>query len=907
MNTTNTFGGWLRQRRKERGLTLDELADRISYSSITLVKIEAGERRPSRQVALSLAEEFDIPADEREAFTVFARTGGASPGTYSSLAEIDEVAARAPWRATHRHKTNLPSMLTPLIGRQQDERTVRDMLLQSRVRLLTLTGPPGIGKTRLSLQVAAGLVGHSQFEDGIYFIELAPISEPDLVLATVARTLGLEEMRSQSIEETLVNYVQQRRLLLVIDNFEQVLDAAPHVVKMLESSPWSKALVTSREALHVRGERRFPVSPLLLPDLNRLPPADALGGYSAVELFVERAQAVAPGFALVDANSEDVAAVCAGLEGLPLAIELAAARVDHLSPHQIRDALHSRLTLLTGGARDLPARQRTLGAAIEWSYELLGEGQQKLFRRLAVFVGGRTTEAVEAVCVGDDRRQTTDDVTSVVPSVDTIHALESLVDKSLLREESVVGYTPSEARYMMLEMIREYALEQLEENGESNLIRERHADYFLRLAEEGDAHLRGPKQLAWLNRLEIEHDNIRAALRWALERNAIDIGLRLVGALRMFWTQHSHFTEGLQWAKAILAMPGAEAHTATRAKALWSAGGVAWIQGDYEARPLLEESVEIWREVGDKRGLAYSVQHLGMEMLQEGQPEVARPLVAESVALFREIGHRLGLILSLASLWMITIAQDDPGAQSSPARRKEQRALLEESIQVARELGDNWGMALALRNLAWADIREGNYAAARPRLNESLALQGEVGAKHEVAPILADLAELAQLEGNYEEAMELYQRSLDLYKDYADKRGVVIIMAGIGGVALLMGDIQNAREVLSEALQLAKELGGVRHSMAVLEVTGCLEAALGQPARAAVLLSAAQARYRPFAFSRPASARVEFNSYLESARAQLDEVAWRQAWAQGEAMSLEEALQFASESLDGRWTMDDGR
>jgi predicted ATPase len=676
-------------------------------------------------------------------------------------------------------------------------------------------------------------------------------------------------------------------LLLVLDNFEQVLDAAPHVVKLLEAGPWSKVLVTSREPLHVSGERRFPVPPLLLPDPKQLPPVEALADYSAIELFVERAQAVAPGFSLIERNSHDVAAVCVGLEGLPLAIELAAARANRLTPHQIRSALHSRLKLLTGGQRDLPARHRTLRAAVEWSYDLLSEEEQKLFRRLSVFVGGRTAEAAEAVCDAEGDLQ-----------IDVLIGLESLVDKSLLHRESAGEHPPAATRFVMLEMIREYALERLEEHAESSRMRERHAGFFLQLAESAEPHLRGHSQINWLNRLEMDHDNIRAALRWTLESNATDVGLRLVGALRWFWTQRSLFTEGLQWAKAILAMPAAQARTRGRAKALWAAGVLAWIQGDPAARPLLEESAEIWREIGDNQGLAYAVQHLGIAMLQEGQPDVAHSLVAESVTLFRDAGDKPGLTLSLPALWMISMALNDPATHSSPTEHDDHLLLLEEAIQLSREIEDKWSLALALRNRAWVAIRQGHHAAARPLLQESLDLQVEMGTKHEVAPILADLAQLAQLEGNLDEAMHLYERSLNLYKDCAEMRGVVSSMTSIGEVALLMGNIEHAREILSDALQMARKLESPRHSIAVLEALGRLMAALGRPTRASVLLAAAQASYKPYALSRPAAVRFEYNGYLESARAMSDKAAWQQAWAMGEAMSIEEALRFASESLD---------
>ena len=887
MNNTTTFGGWLRQRRKERGLTLDELADRISCSRITLIKIEVGERRPSHQLAQLLAEQFNIPLDEREAFAIFARTGGPPIVADSPSLPLDAVAVRAPWRAAHLHRTNMPSKLTRLIGREQDEVAVRGLLLQSKVRLLTLTGPPGIGKTRLALQAASGLLGESRFEDGVFLVELALVSDPDFVLPTIAQTLGLKEIGSQSIEETLMIYVRQRRLLLVLDNVEQVLDAAPRVVKLLESSPWSKALVTSRQALHVTGERRFPVPPLELPDPKQLPSVEALAAYSAVELFVERAQAVAPRFALVEANREDVAAVCWGLEGLPLAIELAAARADHLTPHQIRNALHRRLSVLIDGARDVPPRHRTLEAAIAWSYDLLNEGEKKLFRRVAVFVGGRTVEAVDAVCNswGD-------------LEIDTLAGLESLVDKNLLRQETLGAPHVVEARFVMLEMIREFALDRLEENAEAQAMRDLHADYYVRLLEEAESELHGPEQISWLDRLEMEHDNIRASLRWVLESNAAELGLRMVGSLRWFWTLRSHVTEGLRWADAVLSMHDQEARSPALAKALWSTGALAWLQGAPEARPLLEQSVAIWREIGDKQGLGHSLLLLGISVMREGQPQAARALVSESVEALRTAGDRQGLTLALGATSTIKLASEDIGPNSPGREQSEHRAMLEEAVQLAKEAGDKWSLALVLRNLGWLAMRQGDNAAARPLLEESMSLQEEMGTRHEVATTLRDLAQVAESDGNLGEALALYERSFKIYRDCGDKHGIANSMTCIGEVAVGLGNTKLAADVLLEALQTAKELGSARHSIAIVEATGWLMAALGQPTRAGMLLSAAQAQKKAHTISRLASTWIGYNSLLASARAQVDELTWQQVWIEGGALGIEEALQFASESLE---------
>jgi predicted ATPase/transcriptional regulator with XRE-family HTH domain len=899
-----TFGSWLKQRRNEMGITQDVLAESLGFSPITLWKIEAGERRPSSQTAALLADYFRVPDDEREAFIIFARSGRAGRVVAGSLGV---GAPSAPWRAEGARHTNLPMSLTPLIGREEEVRTIIDLFVQprSKVRLVTLTGAPGIGKTRLALQVAAELVG--AFDDGTFFVELAPVTDPDLVMPTIAQTLGIIEVGGQGIEEVVRQYLQGRRLLLVLDNFEQVLDAAPGITRLLEASPWLKVLATSREALHVRGERRFPVLPLEVPGSTFLVQSDSassgtltlkLGTVPSVQLFVERAQAVEPGFAVTQENAWDVASICARLEGLPLAIELAAARVGLFTPATMLARLEHRLSVLTGGARDLPERQRALRNTIGWSYDLLSAEEQGLFRRLAVFVGGCTVEAVEALGNAE-----------AVAAMDILDGLQSLMNKSLLsvREEPAPATAKGtrqkqgksrEVRFVMLETISEYTFERLRESAESQVIPERHAGYFLRLVEEAEPELRGAKQLTWLDTLEAEHDNIRAALRWALENKAASIGLRLVGALRWFWTQRSHLTEGLRWARSILAMPNARERSAERAKALWSAGALAWLQGDPGARPLLEESVDIWREVGDKSGLGHSLLILGMVALQQGQPQVALSHQSESISVFRDAGDKSGLTLALGSVSFNFWALQDAGANGYSESDKEHRALLEEAIELARETEDKWSLALTLRSLGWLAIRQGDYSGARPLIEESLAIQWEMGTTHEVAATLADVALLAKLDGELEVASEVYGQSLDAFRECADRQGMVSSMANIGVVALRMGDTGRATEVLAEALEMVKELESTRHSLITLEAIGWLMSGIGQPERAATLLSAVQALYRVNSFTRPVSARIEYDAQLKNARGQVGETNWEEAWARGETMSIEDALRFASESLE---------
>ena len=440
-----------------------------------------------------------------------------------------------PLKTLESHTTNLPLQATPLIGREREVEAVCGLLRSSETRLLTLLGPGGTGKTRVGLQVAAELA--DGFEDGVFFVPIAAITDPALVAPTIARILGLSE-RAQTPEELLEGYLRDRQTLLLLDNLEQVIEAAPVVEKLLSGAANLKILATSRIPLGLYGEYEFPVPPLSLPDPDSLPPLENLTEYEAVRLFVERARAVKPDFVLTEENGPAVVEICKRLDGLPLAIELAAARIKLLPPRVLLDRLGNRLKILTGGARNLPERQRTLRNAIEWSYGLLDEGEKLLFGRLGVFSGGATLEAIEAVC----------DARGDLPT-DVFDGASSLLDKSLLRqEERAVG----EPRFVMLETIHEFANVMLEESGEVEAVRRAHAEYFLALAEEAEPMLWGAEDAAWLDRLEQEHDNMRAALSWAIEHEEATLALRVGGALRWFWYMEGYYGEGRRWLEAAL-------------------------------------------------------------------------------------------------------------------------------------------------------------------------------------------------------------------------------------------------------------------------------------------------------------------------------------------------------------------
>jgi predicted ATPase/class 3 adenylate cyclase len=491
-----------------------------------------------------------------------------------------------PLRTLDAYRNNLPTQPTPLVGREREVGAVCEGLRRPEVRLLTLVGPGGTGKTRVGLQAAAELI--EGFEGGVFFVALAALNDPALVASTVAQSLGVTETGDRPLEERLKEYLRNRETLLLLDNFEQVLEAAPLLEGLLGSAPRLKALATSRAALRLYGEHEFPVPPLELPDTRRLPEIEALAQYEAVRLFIERARAIKPDFAVTNENAPAIAEICARLDGLPLAIELAAARTRLLPPQAMLKRLDSRLKLLTGGARNLPERQRTLRGAIEWSHGLLAPEEQTLFARLAVFAGGRTLEAIEAVCDPGGE-------------LDVFDGVESLLEKSLLRQEEGPDGEP---RFVMLETIHEFARERLEEGGEAEEVKRAHAEFFLALAEETEPELRGPRQFSWFERLETEHDNLRAALSWSLETGNAELRLRIGGALRWFWNVRGYAGEGWRWVAAGLS-GGEAAPAAVRAEALLGLGDLAQRQGDYErATEDLEASLALCREAGDRSGEA---------------------------------------------------------------------------------------------------------------------------------------------------------------------------------------------------------------------------------------------------------------------------------------------------------------
>jgi predicted ATPase/class 3 adenylate cyclase/Tfp pilus assembly protein PilF len=737
-----------------------------------------------------------------------------------------------PLRTLEAYRNNLPLQPTPLIGREKEVSEVCDLLQRNETRILTLIGSGGIGKTRLALQAAADLL--EVFPDGTFFAPLATLTEAELFLPAVAETLGVREIGEQPLLESLKDYLSKRRLVLVLDNFEQILGAAPAVTELLAVAPDLKVLATSRAPLGLYGEHEFPVPPLTLPDLKSPPPLERLTQYEAVGLFVERARAVRPDFEVTNESAPAVAEICVRLDGLPLAIELAAARIKMLPPKAMLQRLSSRLKLLTGGARDLPERQRTLRATIEWSYALLDEGEQLLFARLAVFSGGRTLAAIEAIC----------DAEGDLP-MEAFEGISSLLDKSLLRQEEGPDGEP---RFVMLETVHELAREKLGQNADAEEIERSHAEYFLTLAEEADPQLRGPHQREWIERLEAELDNMRVALSWASEREQVEVALRLGGALSWFWLLRGYHSEGRRWLEEALAMEG-RGSPEVRAMALARVGGLAWEQGDYDrAQEACEEGLEL-------------LEHEGREASEA----------------------KLWLLTYLG--WVVQGREDYGQAQQ----------LFEEGLALSREMSDTWWIAHSLMGLATVSDSRGDSERATELYEQSMNLFREQGDKRSLAYCMNNLAMMVSSKGDLGRAAQLTAEAVALFRELGARGDVALGLESLGWMALLQDDLGRTADLYRESLSLSWEIGVNPVVQRTLVGLACVAGAKGEADRAARLWGAAQDLHETKGIPRDIDFLAEADARISAVRSGMGGEAWEEAWHKGRAMTLDEAVSYALE------------
>lgn len=740
------------------------------------------------------------------------------------LARLDEV--RHP---NHR----LPVGLSSFIGREREIEQVKRFLSESR--LVTLTGTGGCGKTRLAIKVASEL--SEWFEEGVWWVELAALTDETLVSQAIAQALDVREVPKQALSETLANFLRAKQSLLMIDSCEHLITASALLAEqLLRACPNLKILATSREPLAIGGEMVYQVPILSLPEPKVSSPMQLMHS-EAVRLFVERAHAVKPDFALVEQNARGVAQICQRLDGIPLAIELAAARVKLLTVEHIAARLDDRFSLLTTGSRTALPRHQTLRAAIDWSYDLLPEEARVLFRRLSVFAGGFTLNAAERVC--SDRPLTARGV---------LDLLARLVDRSLV----IVDEQHEEERYRMLETIRDYDHSKLQESGESERVQNRQLEFFLQLAEEAEPKLEGADQIIWLNRLESEHDNIRAALGWALESQVeaapqarAKLGVRLAGALGWFWIKHGHWNEGSKWFRHALARK--EASLTSRAKALLRAGQVAIFQSDYEqAVAFYEQSLTLYRGQYDRGGIANALFWLGWVAEDLGDFTRAAALVEESLKLQREVEDRHGIAFALSLLGELAYCQGD---------NSQGTLFLDESLTLSRELGDKWLVGGSLKWLSFVALNQGNYDRAESLASESLSIYRELGDKRQVGGSL------------YAVALAIHSR----------------------------GDYATARTLLTEALSFLHEVNEKTYTARCLEAIAGIDVAEGEFERAARLFGAAEALTQTIKLA-VLLQRSEYERNVTAVRIRMDQATFAKAWAEGRAMTLEQAIEYALET-----------
>lgn len=847
----------------------------------------------------------------------------------------------------------LPAYDSPIIGRQNEIDTALRLLRQTDppVRLITFTGPGGIGKTRLALQIAAEWWHSSSGK--LYFVSLASVAEPAMVVPAIARALDIRDTGSQPVAESINDFLRTRNAMLLLDNFEQIRSAAPVVSDLTAASPRLKVLVTSRAPLRVAGEYEFLVPPLTIPDVDHLPSPYMLSNYASVSLFVQRAQLVDGAFALTSGNAAAIAEICTHLDGLPLAIELAAARVNSIPPHIMRDRLHSRLMLSVGGKERSP-RHQSLRATIDWSYDLLSEGEKTLFARLSVFAGTCSVECAEAVCNGSGD----------LP-ISTPDGLDGLVTQNLLRT-SVVG---GERRYDMLETIREYALERLAERGEAAPVRRRHAAHFMQMAELAEASLRGPEQSEWLNRLDVNLDNVRAALAWSLDSGEYELGSRLAGALSWFWFVHGHTGEGREWLAKLLAMTTED--TPARTKALNAAGYLALAHSDHEAAyALYKESLFLAKQQAHRAAYADALYGLGRIAGNRSSYAEAISLYEESLAVHEALGRKLHVSDVLFSLGRVASDQADHARA---------RSYYDDSLKIRRELGDQWGIANALTGLAFTAADLYDHTASRALSTESLTLYRELGDSNSAANMLFNLGYVAGDQGDYALAESLYRESqsiwlesgsrthlaslyrqwcyiataqgdlhraqslgeecLSLFRAAGSKRGINRALLALGAVARLQGRYDEACALIEEALAIGRELedkhaaplalkelglvdlhqtryaqaaarlkqslqsfvqsGEKRSTAECFEGLARLAAAVGQPLHAARLWGAAGALRKLIGGPLEPVERAGYEQAAAAARAAGGDASFSAAWLEGQTMPVTQAILLALDTSAG--------
>lgn len=794
----------LREAREQLGLAHKDVADLIDLpNSHTVGRWERGESFPQPHYRQKLTHLFGKSAEEL--------------GLVKARFDEHTQQPEAPLEPTESKQTpayiwKVPHPFSSFIGREQDIVTVSNLLKRTGVRLVTLLGPGGVGKTRLSIQIANIMREH--FIGGVCFVSLASIDDPMLVLPTIAQALGMQEGRSQSIIEQTKNVLRDTSFLLVLDNFEQVITAAPLLEELLTACPGLKVLVTSRTVLHLQAEHEYPVAPLVTPDPAQLTAPESLIQYPSIALFVQRAQTILPTFQLKQSNAQAVAKICVRLDGLPLAIELAAARIKLLPPQALLTRLAQDFQLLKSDLRNLPARQHTLYNTIKWSYDLLDEQEQWLFRHLSIFPGGCTLDAVETIL----RNEQTSD----------INMIASLMDKSLLQQVEQNGEMP---RFVMLETLREYGLHYLQTHGELEESLHAHASYYLALVEQAQPHFNGAQQAQWLARLEQEKENLRAAATWLIQQKETERALHFCEAFGKFCGLRGYWEEEQYWLKTVLALPWSLEARAIRARVLRRAGHLAYrLRYLALARSLLEESVALSRVEDDKQNLAGALLGLGWVLYRQNDITTASTLLHESVATARMSEDKWALANALESLGRLAYFQNHTA---------EARQLLHESVKLSRELGDKESLARFLTTLVSIELAQNHTPQAAALAQESFALAQELGTKPLIALVLDSLGEVALASGEHERATHYFEERIMLANELGDRPTVAMKQLDLAEIALAKDDLTRAITYLEESLHFFREQDDIPNIAAALQVLGDIKRMQGKLTEATALYNEA--------------------------------------------------------------------
>ena len=780
-----------------------------------------------------------------------------------------------PLRTLDARQTNLPRQPNLFVGRERELDEISGLLRDEGVRLLTLTGPGGAGKTRLALQAAAELL--DAYPDGIYVVSLAAVTDAGQAPGAIATTLGLRETGGQTAREQLLGWFAEKRMLLILDNLEQLSDIAPFVGELLAAAPGVTVLATSRAPLRLRAEREYPIPPLPLPPEGVAAESVDVTRFGAVRLFVDRAHAVKPDFRLNETNAKSVSEIVRRLDGLPLAIELAAARIRLFTPQAMLARLEKRLPLLTGGARDLPERQRALRETIAWSYDLLQPNDREVFRRLALFAGGMTLEAAGAVGGQPDE-------------LDVLSSVERLVEHSLLQVQvqvqaqlDVETGDADSPRYRMLETIREYGRERLAAAGELDDAGSRHAAFFLQLAERAAPELDGPSQGVWLDRIAAEHDNLNVALEWASDRQEAT-ALRLAAVLWPFWEARGHYSEGRAWLERVLARD-VPAPKPALAAALLGAGSIARMQGDSRrAVELLERALTLWQEVGDRQSAARTLMTLGHVADRQGDMTAAAARFEEALAIGREIGDTALVGAALGNLGLVA---DQQGAYTLAVAR------YEEALALFRQLGNRRREASVLDNLGIVARAEGRLAEATDFYEAALVVRREIGDAWGIAATLGNLGVAFHQGGDLDQARIHYEQSLEGFRKLQDRRAIGLTLDNLGVAERQAGNYPEAARLLGEALEISRELGDRSGIAVTMEGIAAVAAIVGEPQGAARLYGAADVLREAIGMPLTPDDRPDYERSVAAARCRLDGSTFSAGWDAGRGLSLEDAVSEA--------------